>query len=93
MESPTIRQITEKRGCLVDPSCSEYDLAIYGAGPAGLSAVVYGASDGLKTVVVERGAVGGQAGSSSSIENYLGSREPRLSRNGRRASRHRYSYR
>lgn len=72
MESPTIRQITEKLGWFVSPSRSEYDLAIYGAGPAGLSAAVYGASDGLKTVVVERGAVGGQAGSSSSIENYLG---------------------
>jgi thioredoxin reductase (NADPH) len=72
MESPTIRQITEKLGWFVNPSRSEYDLAIYGAGPAGLSAAVYGASDGLKTVVVERGAVGGQAGASSSIENYLG---------------------
>jgi thioredoxin reductase (NADPH) len=72
MECPTIRQITEKLGWFVNPSRSEYDLAIYGAGPAGLSAAVYGASDGLKTVLVERGAVGGQAGSSSSIENYLG---------------------
>ena len=58
MECPTIRQITEKLGWFVNPSRSEYDLAIYGAGPAGLSAAVYGASDGLKTVVVERGAVG-----------------------------------
>ena len=65
MECPTIRQITEKLGWFVNPSRSEYDLAIYGAGPAGLSAAVYGASDGLKTVVVERGAVGGQAASSS----------------------------
>jgi thioredoxin reductase (NADPH) len=72
MEGPTIRQITEKLGWFVNPSRSEYDLAIYGAGPAGLSAAVYGASDGLKTVVVERGAVGGQAGASSCIENYLG---------------------
>jgi thioredoxin reductase (NADPH) len=72
MEAPTIRQITEKLGWFVNPSRAEYDLAIYGAGPAGLSAAVYGASDGLKTVLVERGAVGGQAGASSSIENYLG---------------------
>src|ERR1700704_2831929 len=72
MESPTIRQITEKLGWFVNPTRSEYDLAIYGAGPAGLSAAVYGASDGLKTVLVERGAVGGQAGASASIENYLG---------------------
>src|SRR5580698_5305892 len=69
---PTIRQITEKLGWFHDPSRSEYDLAIYGAGPAGLSAAVYGASEGLATVVVERSAVGGQAGSSSKIENYLG---------------------
>ena len=72
MESPTYRQITEKLGWFRDPSQSEYDLAIYGAGPAGLSAAVYGASEGLKTVVIERGAVGGQAGSSPKIENYLG---------------------
>jgi thioredoxin reductase (NADPH) len=64
--------MTEKLGWFRDPSRSEYDLAIYGAGPAGLSAAVYGASDGLSTVVVERSAVGGQAGSSYRIENYLG---------------------
>ncbi|MBV8827988.1 MAG: FAD-dependent oxidoreductase [Acidobacteriaceae bacterium] len=72
MENPTLRQITEKLGWFHDPSRSEYDLAIYGAGPAGLSSAVYGASEGLRTVVVERFAVGGQAGSSSRIENYLG---------------------
>ncbi|HXN21434.1 MAG TPA: FAD-dependent oxidoreductase [Candidatus Dormibacteraeota bacterium] len=72
LECPTIRQITEKLGWFRHPSRSEYDVAIYGAGPAGLSAAVYGASEGLKTVVIERGAVGGQAGSSSKIENYLG---------------------
>ncbi|MET1084355.1 MAG: NAD(P)/FAD-dependent oxidoreductase [Burkholderiales bacterium] len=72
MECPTIRQITEKLGWFHTPSRSEYDLAIYGAGPAGLSAAVYGSSDGLKTVLVERHAVGGQAGSTSRIENYLG---------------------
>src|SRR6185503_20334543 len=72
MESPTIRQITEKLGWFRDPSRPQYDLAIYGAGPAGLSAAVYGASEGLSTVLVERYAVGGQASSSSKIENYLG---------------------
>jgi thioredoxin reductase (NADPH) len=72
MENPTIRQIIEKLGWYRDPSTSEYDLAIYGAGPAGLSAAVYGASEGLKTVVIERWAVGGQAASSPKIENYLG---------------------
>src|SRR6202140_3244474 len=72
MENPTIRQIVEKLGWFRTPSCTEYDLAIYGAGPAGLSAAVYGAAEGLKTVVIERWAVGGQAGSSPKIENYLG---------------------
>jgi thioredoxin reductase (NADPH) len=72
IDCPTIRQITEKLGWFRTPSRSEYDLAIYGAGPAGLSAAVYGASEGLKTVLIERSAVGGQAGTSSKIENYLG---------------------
>ena len=72
LDCPTIRQITEKLGWFRNPSRSEYDLAIYGAGPAGLSAAVYGASEGLKTVLVERSAIGGQAGTSSKIENYLG---------------------
>jgi thioredoxin reductase (NADPH) len=72
MECPTIRQISEKLGWIRDPSRTEYDLAIYGAGPAGLSAAVYGASEGLKTVVIERLMVGGQAGTSTKIENYLG---------------------
>ncbi len=71
-ECPTIRQITEKLGWFASPSREVYDLAIYGAGPAGLSAAVYGASEGLHTVLVERWALGGQAGSSSKIENYLG---------------------
>jgi thioredoxin reductase (NADPH) len=72
LECPTIRQISEKLGLFLNPSRSEYDLAISGAGPAGLSAAVYGASEGLKTVVVERFAVGGQASTSPKIENYLG---------------------
>jgi thioredoxin reductase (NADPH) len=72
LENPTIRQILEKLGWYRDPSRTEYDLAIYGAGPAGLSAAVYGASEGLKTVLIERWALGGQAGSSPRIENYLG---------------------
>ena len=72
LERPTLRQITEKLGWFRNPSRAEYDLAIYGAGPAGLSAAVYAASEGLKTVVIERSAIGGQAGSTSKIENYLG---------------------
>jgi thioredoxin reductase (NADPH) len=72
IECPSLRQITEKLGWFRSPLHTEYDLAIYGAGPAGLSAAVYGASEGLTTVLIERSAVGGQAGSSSKIENYLG---------------------
>src|SRR5439155_1231885 len=72
LEQATVRQITKKLGWFRNPSREEYDLAIYGAGPAGLSAAVNGASEGLKTVVIERYAVGGQAGSSPKIENYLG---------------------
>ncbi len=72
MECPTIQQITEKLGWFRKPSRTEYDLVILGAGPAGLSAAVYGASEGLKTLVIERSAIGGQAGTSSNIENYLG---------------------
>ena len=72
IEHATVRQVLEKLGWYKNPSREEYDLAIYGAGPAGLSAAVYGASEGLKTVVIERYAVGGQAGSSPRIENYLG---------------------
>jgi len=72
MERPSIREITQKLGWFKNPSRTEYELAIYGAGPAGLSASVYGSSDGLKTILVERWAVGGQAATSSKIENYLG---------------------
>jgi thioredoxin reductase (NADPH) len=72
LECPTIRQVTEKLGWLRNPLLAEYDLAIFGGGPAGLSAAVYGASEGLKTILVEKSAIGGQAGSSPRIENYLG---------------------
>lgn len=72
IERPTIRQLSEKFGWFHDPTRAEYDLAIYGGGPAGLSAAVYGASEGLSTVLIERSAIGGQAGTSSKIENYLG---------------------
>jgi thioredoxin reductase (NADPH) len=72
LEKPTLAEILDQIGWLVQPSQQMYDLAIYGGGPAGLSAAVYGASEGLKTVLIERYAVGGQAGSSSRIENYLG---------------------
>src|SRR6201991_4862565 len=54
LDSPTIRQIAEKLGWFQKPSSPEYDLAILGGGPAGLSAAVYGASEGLKTLLIER---------------------------------------
>jgi thioredoxin reductase (NADPH) len=69
---PSLEQIARSLGWISEPHVSTYDLAIYGAGPAGLSAAVYAASEGLRVVLVEREAVGGQAGSSSLIENYLG---------------------
>src|SRR5204862_2141370 len=55
-----------------EPAAAEYDTVIIGAGPGGLGAAVYGASEGLRTIVIEREAPGGQAGASSRIENYLG---------------------
>ena len=55
-----------------EPALEHYDLVIVGGGPAGLAAAVYGASEGLKTIIVEREGPGGQAGQSSRIENYLG---------------------
>jgi thioredoxin reductase (NADPH) len=67
-----LRQISEKLGLSTHPQRRGYDLVIVGAGPAGLAAAVYGASEGLETLVVEAYAPGGQAGQSSRIENYLG---------------------
>ena len=72
LDHATIHRVCGKLGWLQAPSRTKYDLAILGAGPAGLSAAVYGASEGLKTLLIERSAVGGQAGTSSRIENYLG---------------------
>lgn len=69
---PTTEQIAEKAGLRGTAEVPLYDVAIIGAGPAGLGAAVYAASEGLKTVLVEREAAGGQAGMSSRIENYLG---------------------
>lgn len=70
---PSTRELAEGIGLTVTASGSRvHDLVIIGAGPAGLAAAVYGSSEGLDTVVVERWTVGGQAGSSSRIENYLG---------------------
>jgi thioredoxin reductase (NADPH) len=69
---PQLRQVAELLEIATEPAASDYDTVIVGAGPAGLAAAVYGASEGLRTLVVEREAPGGQAGTSSRIENYLG---------------------
>lgn len=69
---PTNLQIAEKIGLRTQAEKPFYDLIIVGGGPAGLAAAVYGASEGLRTVMIEREAPGGQAGTSSRIENYLG---------------------
>ena len=71
-EGATIEMLLEAWSARVPPSRSHYDLAIVGAGPAGLAAAVYGASDGLSTIVFEREVPGGQAGHTSMIENFFG---------------------
>ncbi len=72
LEDPTNREVAEALGVRSKPSSEECDLLIVGAGPAGLAAAVYGSSEGLDTVVLEREALGGQAGQSTMIHNYLG---------------------
>jgi len=69
---PRHRRVAELLGLATEAVAAEYDAVIVGAGPAGLAAAVYGASEGLRTIVIEREAPGGQAGTSSRIENYLG---------------------
>jgi len=70
--APTNRDLAEKVGMQTRAALPFYDLVIVGAGPAGLAAAVYGASEGLRTLLIEHNAPGGQAGTSSQIENYLG---------------------
>jgi len=72
LHQPTTSELAEHSGLKTRAAETFYDLAIVGGGPAGLAAAVYGASEGLKTVMIEREAPGGQAGMSSRIENYLG---------------------
>jgi len=72
LERPTVLELADRLGVTGSPTQDHYDLVIVGGGPAGLAAAVYGASEGLRTVLVEREATGGQAGQSSRIENYLG---------------------
>jgi thioredoxin reductase (NADPH) len=72
LRNPEPRDVAERLGRSLSASLDLYDIVIVGAGPSGLGAAVYGASEGLKTLLLDRHAPGGQAGSSSKIENYLG---------------------
>ncbi|HEY3441613.1 MAG TPA: FAD-dependent oxidoreductase [Paludibaculum sp.] len=72
LRNPEPRQVAERLGRPMAAAFDVYDLVIVGAGPAGLAAAVYGASEGLRTLLLDRHAPGGQAGTSSRIENYLG---------------------
>src|SRR5206468_6147657 len=72
LEDPTDMELAKAGGTAVAPDRDRYDLVIIGCGPAGLSAGVYGASEGLRTLAIDSGTLGGQATSSSSIRNYLG---------------------
>src|SRR5580700_7587403 len=72
LKNPPIAEIARKLGLRTKAEFPFYDLVVVGAGPAGLAAAVYGAADGLQTLLIEREAPGGQAGRSSRIENYLG---------------------
>ena len=88
MVQPTFVELADKLGMQTHPKdpVSFYQLVVVGGGPAGLAAALYGASEGLRTLLIERDAPGGQAGTSSQIENYLGFpngvRDP-ISRGGR----------
>jgi len=72
LQAPSTSELASALGLSATPALPFYDLIVIGGGPAGLGAAVYGASEGLRTVVVEQEAIGGQAGQSSRIENYLG---------------------
>jgi thioredoxin reductase (NADPH) len=72
LRCPSTRELADRLGLQTAPRQTAYDVIVVGGGPAGLAAAVYGASEGLTTLMVERAAPGGQAGTSSRIENYLG---------------------
>jgi thioredoxin reductase (NADPH) len=72
LQQPSMAEMALSHGIQIRPTAPVYDLVVVGAGPAGLAAAVYGASEGLDTLVVEQRSIGGQAGTSSMIRNYLG---------------------
>ena len=72
LANPSKAEVAARLGLLLKPTQAMYDVVVVGAGPSGLAAAVYGASEGLKTLIIERETPGGQAGTSSRIENYLG---------------------
>jgi thioredoxin reductase (NADPH) len=72
LQQPSMAEMAVSHGVQIRPTAPVYDLVVLGAGPAGLAAAVYGASEGLDTLVVEARSIGGQAGTSSMIRNYLG---------------------
>jgi thioredoxin reductase (NADPH) len=72
LTNPSVNDVARRSGLKTEATQTTYDVAIVGAGPAGLAAAVYAASEGLTTVLLDREAPGGQAGTSSRIENYLG---------------------
>ncbi|MEO7084139.1 MAG: FAD-dependent oxidoreductase [Gemmatimonadaceae bacterium] len=72
LTAPSLREVAASVGLQTQPRAATYDVTVIGGGPAGLAAAVYGASEGLKILLIERVAAGGQAGTSSRIENYLG---------------------
>jgi thioredoxin reductase (NADPH) len=72
LQQPSMAEMAVSHGVQIRPTAPVFDLVVLGAGPAGLAAAVYGASEGLDTLVVEARSIGGQAGTSSMIRNYLG---------------------
>ncbi|SNR90390.1 thioredoxin reductase (NADPH) [Geodermatophilus saharensis] len=72
LHQPSLTELATSHGVQVHPTADDYDLVVLGAGPAGLAAGVYGASEGLRTLLLEERSIGGQAGTSSMIRNYLG---------------------